>query len=314
MRYLNRMLKLKYVLDISDSASRARQRMAFAGLSFLIVFFLAPGGAIVGSSARMVFMIALGVYFHLAWVQSWLISNRERHWEKIELPSYCIDLPLIGWGLAVAAEFLAPVSPLIAVVALIRGIRYGPCMLACHIGLGIAIVLGLTLFVPYWQGHLELVYANLFLLLVLPVQFYGVSVKIQASSKSLRQENLTDPLTRSLNRKALEAAVWRMLNAKDPFVLSFLDLDNFKMVNDTLGHAVGNSRQEMAENLGQRIRAAIAEAIDYTCPDLPVSASVGVLQVLAFEDVSLEKLLARADQLMYQAKKTGKNQVLVATL
>lgn len=143
--------------------------------------------------------------------------------------------------------------------------------------------------------------------------------------------------------------MWRMLNAKDPFVLSFLDLDNFKMVNDTLGHAVGdkllkristklsvrlraedkvyrlsgdefvvlslgNSRQEMAENLGQRIRAAIAEAIDYTCPDLPVSASVGVLQVLAFEDVSLEKLLARADQLMYQAKKTGKNQVLVATL
>jgi len=41
MRYLNRMLKLKYVLDISDSASRARQRMAFAGLSFLMVFFFA---------------------------------------------------------------------------------------------------------------------------------------------------------------------------------------------------------------------------------------------------------------------------------
>ena len=68
------------------------------------------------------------------------------------------------------------------------------------------------------------------------------------------------------------------------------------------------------ENLGQRIRAAIAEAIDYTCPDLPVSASVGVLQVTAFEELSLEILLARADQLMYQAKKTGKNQVLVQTL
>lgn len=349
MRYLNRMLKLKYVLDISDSASRARQRMAFAGLSFLMVFFFAPGGAIVGNGARMAFMIALGIYFHLALVQSWLISNRERHWEKIELPSYCLDLPMIGWGLVVAAEFLAPVSPLIAVVALVRGIRYGPCMLVCHIGLGIAIVLSLAWLVPYWQAHLELVYANLFLLLVLPIQFYGVSVKIQASSKSLRQENLTDPLTRSLNRKALEAAVWRMLNAKEPFVLSFLDLDNFKMVNDTLGHAtgdkllkrvstklsvrlraedkvyrlsgdefvvlsLGNSRPDMAENLGQRIRAAISEAIQYTCPDLPVSASVGVLQVSTFEERSLETLLAHADQLMYQAKKSGKNQVLVQTL
>jgi diguanylate cyclase (GGDEF)-like protein len=349
MRYLRQMLKLKYVLDISDSASRARQRMAFAGLSFLIIFFFAPGGAIVGSDTRLVFMVALGIYFLLALLQAWLISNRDRHWEKIELPSYCIDLPLIGWGLIVAPEFLAPVSPLIAVVALIRGIRYGPCMLACHIGLGIAIVLGLASLVPYWQAHPELVYANLFLLLVLPVQFYGVSVKIQASSKSLRQENLTDPLTRSLNRKALEAAVWRMLNAKEPFVLSFLDLDNFKMVNDTMGHAVGdkllkrvsskltvrlraedkvyrlsgdefvvlslgNSRPDTAEYLGQRIRAAIGEAIDYTCPHLPVSASVGLLRVLTFDDLNLEKLLARADQLMYQAKKTGKNQVLVQTL
>lgn len=349
MRYLKRMFKLKYVLDISDSASRARQRMAFAGLSFLIVFFFAPGGAIVGSNARLVFMIALGIYFHLALLQSWLISNRERHWDKIELPSYCLDLPMIAWGLVVAPEFLAPLSPLIAVVALIRGIRYGPCMLACHIGLGVAMVSGLALSVPYWQVHLELVYANLFLLLVLPVQFYGVSVKIQASSRSLRQENLTDPLTRSLNRKALENAVWRMLNAKEPFVLSFLDLDNFKMVNDTLGHATGDKllkrissklsvrlraedkvyrlsgdefvvlsmgccRPDTAEHLGQRIRAAIAEAIDYTCPDLPVSASVGVLQVNAFDEVSLEKLLASADQLMYQAKRTGKNQVLVQTL
>lgn len=349
MRYLNRMFKLKYVLDISDSASRARQRMAFSGLSFLIVFFLSPGGAIVGSSALMAFMVMLGIYFHLALAQAWLISNRERHWEKFELLSYCSDLPLIAWGLVLAPEFLSVLSPMIAVVALIRGIRYGPCMLACHIGLGILIVLGLAVFVPYWQAHLELVYANLFLLMVLPIQFYGVSVKIQASSKSLRQESLTDPLTRSLNRKALEAAVWRTLNAKEPFVLSFLDLDNFKLVNDTLGHATGDKllkrissklsvrlraddkvyrlagdefvvlslgtiRQDVAENLGQRIQAAIAEATDYTCPALPVSASVGVLQVSNFEDINLEKLLARADQLMYQAKKTGKNQVLVEAM
>ncbi|MCE2746692.1 MAG: GGDEF domain-containing protein [Burkholderiales bacterium] len=343
------MLKLKYVLDISDSASRARQRLAFSGLSFLILFFFTPAGAILGNTASLLFMVALGLYFVLALVQSWLISNRDRHWVKIEMPSYCIDLPLIAWGLVVAPEYLSFISPLISVVALIRGIRYGPCMLACHIGLGISIVVGLALFVPYWQAELDLVYANLFLLLVLPVQFYGVSMKIQASSKSLRQENLTDPLTRSLNRKALEAAVWRMLNAKEPFVLSFLDLDNFKMVNDTMGHATGDkllkrvstklslrlraedtvyrlsgdefvvlslgtSRADMAENLGQRIRAAIADAIQYTCPNLPVSASVGVLQVLRFDEVSLEKLLSRADELMYQAKRTGKNQVLVEKL
>lgn len=331
---------------MSDSASRARQRMAFSGLSFLVISFFSPANAIVGNPHLLYLMIALAIYFLFAMLQSWLISNQSAHWEKIEFPSFLLDMPLIGFGLAVAGEYLAMASPLLAVVALIRGIRYGPCMLACHIGLGMVIVLLLAFTNPYWQTQATLVSANLFLLLVLPIQFYGVSVKIQASSRSLLQENLTDPLTKCLNRKALEKALWRVVQAREPFVMSFLDLDNFKMVNDSLGHATGDKllrrvcaklsirlrvedkvyrlsgdefvvlssgqiREEFAESLGERIRSAIDEAIQYTCPNLPVSASVGVLVVKQFDDIGYEQLLARADQLMYEAKKAGKNRVLV---
>lgn len=340
---------LKQVLNALDSASRARQRMAFSGLSFLTVLLLSPPGAIVGRVALLLLMISLGVYFVLALLQSWLLSNQNVHWKKIELSGFCLDVPLIGFGLAVAGEYLSMASPLLAVVALIRGIRYGPCMLACHVGAGIFIMVMLAYLSPYWQAQLPLVFANLFLLAVLPIQFYDLSVKIRDNSKVLHQESLTDPLTRSLNRKALEAAVWRVLNLKEPFFLSFLDLDNFKMVNDTLGHAMGDKllkrvcskltvrlrvedkvyrlagdefvilsfgqvREEYAESLGQRIQAAIAEATHYTCPGLPISASVGVLLVDQFEGTSLENLLAHADQLMYQAKKAGKNKVLVDKL
>lgn len=338
---------LQSVLDISDSASRARQRMAFSGLSFLTIFFISPANAIIGNPNLMGLMIALGTYFLLAMLHWWLISNQASLWERVEMVCYCLDLPVIGIALFLAGQYLAMASPLLAVVALIRGIRYGPCMLASHTGLSILIILMLAFLSPYWQSQGALIAANLFLLTVLPFQFYGVSVKIQASSKTLRQENLTDPLTRCLNRKALEAAMWRVINAKEPFVMSFLDLDNFKLVNDTLGHAAGDKllkrvcsklsvrlrledkvyrlsgdefvvlslgqvREEFAESLGQRIKSAIAEAIHYTCPDLPVSASVGVLLVKHFEGASLEQLLIKADQLMYEAKKAGKNQVLVA--
>lgn len=340
------MYSFKQVLDLPDSAARSKQRMVFSGLSFLIVLFLAPAGAISGDPVMLAWMGLLGVHFSAAMLQAWLISRQEVHWEKIELPSYLLDLPLIGMGLAVAGQYLAVFSPLLAVVALVRGIRYGPCMLASHTGVAVLIVLLLRWFIPFWGEQNLLVMANFFLLLILPVQFYGVSVKIQASSKLLRQENLTDPLTRSLNRKALEAAVWRVLNTREPFVISFLDLDNFKLVNDTMGHATGDKllrrlcaklalrlrvedkvyrlsgdefvvlsvgavRQELAESLGQRIQAAIAEVVQYTCPELPVSASVGVIVVNTFDNVSLEQLLIAADRLMYQAKKAGKNRVLV---
>ena len=179
------MYSFKQVLDLADSAARARQRMVFSGLSFLIVLFLAPAGALSDDPVMASWMGLLVVHVLAAMLQSWLISHRETHWEKIELPSYLLDLPLIGMGLAVAGEYLAVFSPLLAVVALVRGIRYGPCMLASHTIVAVVIVLLLSWFVPFWAQQDLLVMANLFLLLILPVQFYGVSVKIQASSNQL---------------------------------------------------------------------------------------------------------------------------------
>jgi diguanylate cyclase (GGDEF)-like protein len=339
--------KLNSILDVLDCASRAHQRMAYTALSFFFVFILSPANSILNSLPLLIFMVVLVVYFLAAFFQSWLLSNRERHWEKIELPSFLLDLPLIGFSLAVAGDYLALFSPLLAVLSLVRGIRHGPCMLITHTIAGCLIVLLLVWLVPFWQGQIKLVYANLLLLLVLPLVFYGETVKIQTNSKYLQQENLTDPLTRSLNRKALEAALTRYLNAKEPFILSFFDLDNFKLVNDTLGHVIGDkllrristklsnrlrsedkvyrlsgdefvvlslglSREDVARTLGERIKSAIQEAVSYTCPNLPVSASVGILLVGSFEENrSFEQLLIIADRIMYQAKKSGKNRTEV---
>jgi len=77
---------------------------------------------------------------------------------------------------------------------------------------------------------------------------------------SLRQQASRDPLTGLYNRRALEehlATVIEQTRAKhSDLCLLMLDLDNFKNLNDTLGHAAGD---ELLRTVGQIIRSSIRE-------------------------------------------------------
>jgi diguanylate cyclase (GGDEF)-like protein/PAS domain S-box-containing protein len=71
----------------------------------------------------------------------------------------------------------------------------------------------------------------------------------------LRRQAVTDTLTRLPNRAELDAKLNRALEAREergvPFALLFIDLDRFKLVNDSLGHAMGDA---LLQQIGNRIR------------------------------------------------------------
>lgn len=336
-------------LDLFDTLARTRQRLLFGSLTGLALLLLGPDGSVLGNPPRMVFLCLLSLYLLACALHWWVLAQREHHWERIERALYPIDMPLIAFGLAVGEAYLAFASPFLAVIALVRGVRYGPRSLAGHSIVGVLLILALWLWVPWWQSNTALVLANLFLLCMLPVQFYRVTARLYAQSSSLQEENLTDPLTRAYNRKAFQIAVWEKLSTREPFVLSFIDLDNFKAVNDSLGHAVGDkllrrlvsgfhkrlraedkvfrwagdefvlispltNRPGAPDQLGDRIRHAVAEVALNTCPQHKVSASVGIVVVERPDGYNLDGLINLADSLMYQAKRQGKNQAVVAVV
>ncbi|HEX2651553.1 MAG TPA: GGDEF domain-containing protein [Burkholderiales bacterium] len=155
-----------------------------------------------------------------------------------------------------------------------------------------------------------------------------------------------DELTHALNRRSLMAALERERNraerSSQPFSVAILDLDHFKSVNDTLGHAAGDAvLKEFARVAGEtkrttdvfgrfggeefllilvdidcshglqateRVRMAV-EAIDWstTAPGLKVTVSAGVACYRKGE--TIEQLLHRADTALYEAKRAGRNQV-----
>jgi diguanylate cyclase (GGDEF)-like protein len=156
----------------------------------------------------------------------------------------------------------------------------------------------------------------------------------------------TDELTGAPNRRQfIAAATDQLLIARRnhrPLVGIMVDIDHFKQVNDTHGHATGDEvirtvaavlrahirvpgvlgrygGEEFAvvqsetlsdpTELGERLRAAV-DAVTVPGPDGPigVTISVGVAE-LKPED-TLDTLLGRADGALYRAKEAGRNRVM----
>jgi GGDEF domain-containing protein len=121
----------------------------------------------------------------------------------------------------------------------------------------------------------------------------------------------TDPLTGVLNRRSLlehlEAACRHARASGLPVAVLFLDLDFFKSINDSYGHAAGDAC------LAERIRLRVSEAlIEGHGAPIQLTCSIGV----ASSDplgVWGEALIAQADSAVYAAKRLGRNRVQVAT-
>jgi diguanylate cyclase (GGDEF)-like protein len=186
------------------------------------------------------------------------------------------------------------------------------------------------------------------------MMLFGLQVALSwARGRRLRQrlqvEAARDPLTGLLNRRSLHAQAACMLavarNTGQKAALLLLDLDHFKAVNDTHGHAAGDAvLRDVAEVLAREIRrddlacrwggeellallrhcdlrhaeeraaglrAAIAAAQPGGIPGLRVTVSIGVA---AFPDhgASLEELTKRADAALYDAKRRGRDRVVCA--
>lgn len=154
-----------------------------------------------------------------------------------------------------------------------------------------------------------------------------------------------DGLTRAYNRRVGEEMVVQQfltaLRARSPLSVAFVDLDNFKSINDRYGHEEGdNALRQASASLRKVLRrgdilvrwggeeflavmpntdadgAAIAvarlrEAGLGQRPDgNPITASIGIAERVADHMDQWTELVEKADQRMYQAKKTGKDRVV----
>ncbi len=178
-----------------------------------------------------------------------------------------------------------------------------------------------------------------------------IEIQLQRANEQLQQQVIRDPLTGLYNRRYLDATLPRELQRAErhgqQVAIMMLDIDHFKHFNDTYGHDAGDmllremgtflrthTRGEdiacryggeeftlvlpgasLADTLlrAETIRTAIRTLMVYHQgqPLTQVTASFGVA-VFPGHGTSTDMLIRTADQALYQAKRTGRDRVVVA--
>jgi diguanylate cyclase (GGDEF)-like protein len=170
-------------------------------------------------------------------------------------------------------------------------------------------------------------------------------LKLEKDNRHLQSLSITDGLTGLYNKrffnKQLKIEIARTKRTGEPFCLMFIDLDNFKSINDNLGHAKGD---EFLINICRRITQKIRPT-DFACRyggdeftailsetslldgiiiaqrwheliksvamqmKVKVSASIGIDEYDVTCAISAQDFLEKVDQELYNAKRTGKNKI-----
>jgi len=212
---------------------------------------------------------------------------------------------------------------------------------------GAEMVVGMTIFCGLLTTHMRSIAKRVQDGIRLQLSNASLASQLSAALQLVQHEAGTDALTGQPNRRALDALLEQQVHVAQAtgraFSVLLLDIDHFKLVNDTHGHGAGDDTlrafaQRVCEHLRQgdtcaryggeefvvvlpgttlvaaleiaeRLRRGVAEASLISDPLVRTTVSIGAAQHLAGEPV--ERLLARADTAVYAAKRGGRNQVRI---
>ena len=190
-------------------------------------------------------------------------------------------------------------------------------------------------FVPYWNSGVRFVFFVIFVTLL---------GEIRGQLDLARELALIDPVTGAANNRKFfvlaEQALARAFRSNAPLTIAYIDLDDFKAVNDRYGHQAGDevlslvvdvikrevrqsdlvarlggdefavllseTGQEESDVVIRRVRWAIES--DLAARGREVTISVGVVTFVR-PPASTKEMIAAADRLMYRVKSEGKGYI-----
>ena len=156
-------------------------------------------------------------------------------------------------------------------------------------------------------------------------------------------QSTTDPLTGLVNRRTMDAHTEKWMEAGTPYSIILFDIDRFKQVNDTLGHAVGDEVLQFVADAMRTVSQANGICCRYggeefilLMPETPMLEAFEVAEQLrkklettaspsgeivtisagiaSFPECGnhIKELIQIVDKCLYEAKSTGRNKSIMA--
>ena len=176
--------------------------------------------------------------------------------------------------------------------------------------------------------------------------------RVSERTAQLRELASRDPLTSLYNRRHIGEVLTRRFSEakryKNNLSVMMIDMDDFKTVNDSFGHPIGDqvltliadtiisqlrssdvaarfggdefivvlpqSSSDHAELLGERVQGEFRRRIKEQLPQVASSISVGIASLVGSDFATDADFIRAADRALYEAKELGRNRIIVASI
>jgi diguanylate cyclase (GGDEF)-like protein len=256
--------------------------------------------------------------------------------------SIIVDLAITIFTIWLTAEAGLAFVAMFQFNAIGNGLRFGNHYLYLSCTLGVIGIVVLMFTSEFWAVHRTLGVGMLIATMVVPLYVANLIRNLHVALARLRTMATHDPLTGLKNRQGFYEEIARTLalaeKKRSTFAVIFVDLDGFKPVNDTLGHAAGD---KMLKVVGQRLhehvrksdvvariggdefviimretsRTAIPAIADQVIRAVAMPYAIGGSTVTLTSSIGIavypengrtvDELVAKADDAMYQSKRQG---------
>lgn len=173
-------------------------------------------------------------------------------------------------------------------------------------------------------------------------ELHSLNNRLYGAKHAAEEQAMTDTLTGLRNRRALDMLLALMLDQEAEFGLIHMDLDYFKAVNDTFGHAAGDhvlrevatilrretrttdtiariggdefvlvmpalTNPKLLTQVAKRLITNLSKPIPYEGQICKISASIGMTISTFYQHTDIEQMAADADAALYAAKRAGRS-------